>query len=103
MRRQDDDLSLLELRVLLALERLQPNGYGISVVEYVLERTGRTLLTGGVYAAIKKLEARGLVVSTVGEAKPVKGGRAIRFSVPTDAGMSALGAALNELDALRGH
>jgi DNA-binding PadR family transcriptional regulator len=64
--------------VLLAVARLEGEGYGMTICREIEERTGRSVAIGAVYATLERLEARGLVASRQGEALPVRGGRARR-------------------------
>jgi PadR family transcriptional regulator PadR len=43
------------------------------------ESTNREVLVGSVYAALERLEEKGLVTSEVGEPTPERGGRAKRY------------------------
>lgn len=102
MAKDPDELSALEQKILLALTRRHPNGYGVAVQDEILERTGQTISFGSIYAALDRLENRGFVQPREGEASPERGGRKkIYFSV-TGAGQRALNGSLAALDRLRG-
>ena len=45
--------------VLLAITRLEPNGYGATVRQEVEERTGRPVSVGALYATLDRLAAKG--------------------------------------------
>ena len=83
-------LSELELLILLALLRLTPEAYGVPVAREIEERTRRSVALSSVYAALERLEARGLVKSELGEATQERGGRAKRYFEATAQGVREL-------------
>jgi DNA-binding PadR family transcriptional regulator len=85
-----DLLGSLEYIVLLALVRLGPDAYGMTVRHEIETRTGRDLSIGAVYATLDRLEAKGLVSSTIGEPTSARGGRAKRHFRMEAAGERAL-------------
>ncbi len=91
----------LETMILLAILRLGDTAYGVSVRDEIDTRTGRRLTRGAIYTALRRLEAKGLVDGTLGEATPSRGGRAKRFLVVTPAGMETLRLATRNLDRMR--
>ena len=79
----------IELLVLSALMRLE-DAYGVSISREI-ERQGKRLLAlGSVYAALERLESKGLVESAMGAATPERGGRAKRHFRITGAGLREL-------------
>jgi DNA-binding PadR family transcriptional regulator len=72
-------LGSLEQLVLIALLRLAPTAYGVTVRREIAQRTGRPISIGAVYATLERLEAKGYVSSFVGEPTAARGGRAKRF------------------------
>ena len=72
-------LNDFELLILLALIRLKPDAYGVPIAREIEERGKRIVALGSVYAALERLEKRGLVRSELGEATAARGGRAKRF------------------------
>jgi DNA-binding PadR family transcriptional regulator len=72
-------LGELELMVLLALMRLGDDAYGVPVARELREIRGRDVALGSIYAALERLESKGLVVSNLGEPTPERGGRARRY------------------------
>jgi DNA-binding PadR family transcriptional regulator len=52
----------------LALIRLEPEAYGVPIAREIEERGKRTVALGSIYAALERLEKRGLVRSELGEA-----------------------------------
>jgi PadR family transcriptional regulator, regulatory protein PadR len=85
-----DLLGSLEYIVLLALVRLGPNGYGMTVRREIEARTGRNVSIGAIYSTLERLEAKGYVSSFVGEPTAERGGRAKRFFEIEAAGQRAL-------------
>ena len=79
-----DVLGEFEHQVLLALMRLGDNAYSAPVVVELEERTGRPIRTAAVYIALRRLEEKGLVSSTMHAPGP-EGGRDRRhFAVTAD-------------------
>ncbi|MEP7002371.1 MAG: PadR family transcriptional regulator [bacterium] len=68
----------LELAVMLTIARLGANAYGASIRRTLLERTGRDHAVGTVFTTLQRIEAKGLVVSSISEPTAVRGGRAKR-------------------------
>jgi len=68
-------VSRIEEIILLSIWRLQGNAYGITIREEVIRITGKTWLTGSIYASLSRLLKRGLVVSYEGAPTPERGGR----------------------------
>ena len=91
----------LETMILLAILHLGDTAYGVSVRDEIDTRTGRRLTRGAIYTALRRLEAKGLVDGTLGEATPSHGGRAKRFLVVTPAGLETLRSATRNLDRMR--
>jgi DNA-binding PadR family transcriptional regulator len=83
-------LGEVEHLVLLALLRLDQDAYGVAIMDEVAERTGRELSRPAVYIALRRLEAKGLVSSRLGEPTPERGGRAKRYFILERAGLRAL-------------
>jgi PadR family transcriptional regulator PadR len=77
----------IELLILLALIRLGPEAYGVPIAREIESRARRTVALAGVYAALERLEKRGLTTSELGEATPERGGRAKRYFRITAAGL----------------
>jgi PadR family transcriptional regulator, regulatory protein PadR len=74
-----DLLGSLECVVLLALVRLGPEAYGMTVRREIEKRTGRDISIGAVYATLERLETKGFVSSFTGEPTAERGGRAKRL------------------------
>ena len=80
-------LTGFELVVMLAVIRLGDEAYGVPISEAIEESTGSEVVLGSVYAALKRLEERGLVESELGEATAERGGRAKKYFSPTAKGL----------------
>ena len=74
--------------VLLALIRLGDDAYGVPICHEIEKRTGREAALGSVYAALERLEEKGLVTSRLGDATAVRGGRAKRYFRATAQGLN---------------
>ena len=88
-----DWLGEFEMCVLLAVSQLADDAYGMRVRQQIEGRTGRRVAIGAVYATLARLEEQGLVVARVGEAQPIRGGRARKYFRLTGSGDRALAAA----------
>jgi PadR family transcriptional regulator, regulatory protein PadR len=81
-----DSLSNSELLVLLTILRLDNRAYGVPIVQE-LERNRSRMSVATAYVILGRLEARGLVASSVGDATPERGGRAKRYFRVTGKGV----------------
>jgi DNA-binding PadR family transcriptional regulator len=93
-------LGEFEQVVLLAVARLDGDGYGLSIRQEIERRTGRSVTVGSVYATLARLEEKGLASSYEGLATPRRGGRAKRHFRLESAGMRALQASRGMLDSM---
>jgi PadR family transcriptional regulator, regulatory protein PadR len=100
-RRLMDQIGQLEQLVMLAILRLQPTAYGVSLQKELELRTGREYSVGAIYAVLDKLERKGFVKTKQGEATPERGGRAKLYFNLTAPGQTALQASLKAIDDLR--
>jgi len=83
-------LAEFELYVMLALARLEDEGYGAAVKREIQGRTGRSVSIGAVYATLGRLEDKGLLVHAISAPVPVQGGRSRKVYRLTDVGREAL-------------
>lgn len=83
-------LGEFEQLVLLAVIRLEQNAYGVTIRDTIDDYTGRDVIVGQVYAALERLEGKGLVASRVSAPEPVPGGRARKLFTITTTGRRAL-------------
>ena len=80
-------LSEFELMILLALLHLGEEAYGVPISHEIEERCGREVALGSVYAALDRLEEKGLVTSRLGDPTAERGGRAKRYFRVTEQGL----------------
>lgn len=83
-------LGEFEQIVLLAVLHLGSNAYGVTILEEIGKRTGRSVMIGAVYATLDRLEGKRYISSKVGDPTPERGGRAKRFFKVTAKGAEAL-------------
>jgi DNA-binding PadR family transcriptional regulator len=93
-------LGEFEELALLAAGALGDEAYGIAIQELLEGQTRREVSLGAVYAALERMERKGLVVSALGEVTPERGGRRKRLFTVTDDGLRALREARDTRDAL---
>jgi DNA-binding PadR family transcriptional regulator len=84
---KSDYLGNFELMVMLALIRLGDGAYGVPISQEIESRSGREVAVGSVYAALERLERKGLVKSELGEPTAERGGRAKRHFRVTGLGL----------------
>jgi PadR family transcriptional regulator, regulatory protein PadR len=82
-------LGEFEQLVLATALRLK-SGYGAELVRELEQRTGRQVQGGALYVTLDRLEAKGYLVSRMGEPDPARGGRPKRFVEVTREGVRAL-------------
>jgi len=85
--RRREYLGQLELMVLLATLRPAGDAYGVVISRDIAEKSGREVALASVYAALERLEHKGLVSSTLGEPTAERGGKARTYFRPTAAGL----------------
>jgi PadR family transcriptional regulator PadR len=93
-------LGEFEHLILLAVLRLDDDAYGMRVRQEIADRTGRDVSIGAVYATLDRLAEKGLVVSSMGEATPERGGRAKRSFRLTRAGTDSVNRARHEMESM---
>ena len=72
---------------LLAVRALGDHTYAVPVQQYVEEATGRRTSMGAIYAALSRLEDKGFVLSSMGDATPQRGGKPKRLFRVTPLGL----------------
>ena len=83
-------LGEFELMVLLTILHLGDEAYGVPLARELALRRGREVAVGSVYAALDRLEIKGLIASSLGESTPERGGRAKRYFRVTDQGLQSV-------------
>jgi DNA-binding PadR family transcriptional regulator len=76
--------------VLLAVARLDDEGYGVTILREIEACTSQRPALGAIYATLERLETRKWITSYQGEATAVRGGRARRHYKLTPSGARAL-------------
>lgn len=72
-------LGEFELMLLLAVIHLGDDAYGVPISRELELQRGREVSLGSVYASLERLEAKGLVSSSLGDPTPERGGKAKRY------------------------
>ena len=80
----------LEHLILLAIVRLGPDAYGMSILRELEDRAERTVSRGALYLVLERMVQKGYLETRMGEPTSERGGRAKRFFELTDAGREAL-------------
>jgi PadR family transcriptional regulator PadR len=80
-------LGEFELMVLLVLIRLEDQAYGVLISREIEKYSGREAALGSIYAALERMEEKGLVTSRLGDPTAERGGRAKRYFTITSRGL----------------
>lgn len=80
-------LGELELMLLLAVIHLGEEAYGVPIIRELEKYRKKEVAVGSVYAALERLEGKGLITSMLGNPTPERGGKAKRFFRITKEGM----------------
>lgn len=83
-------LGEFEQLTLLAVIRLGNEAYGVSIRREIELNAERGVSPGALYTTLERLETKGNLTSSEGEASPVRGGRAKRFYRVTALGRQRL-------------
>jgi len=83
-------LGEFELMILLAVIHLGDEAYGVPISRELEKHRGRDVSVGSVYAALERLETKGLVSSSLGDPTPERGGKAKRYFRVTKAGLGQM-------------
>ena len=96
-------LAEFELLVLLAALRLGPDeAYTVSIADQIEQRTGRSVRRANVYTTLQRLEAKRLVTTHLGEARPERGGKPRRLVAVRPSGVAAVRATAGAIQAMVG-
>jgi len=96
-------LAEFELLVLLAALRLGPDeAYTVSIADDIQRRTGRSVRRANVYTTLQRLEAKRLVTTHLGEARPERGGKPRRLVTVRPPGVAAVRATTGAIQAMVG-
>jgi PadR family transcriptional regulator, regulatory protein PadR len=88
--REHNYLGEFELMLLLTLIHLGDDAYGVPLSKELALQRGRDVSVGSVYAALDRLELKGLVASSLGDSTPERGGRAKRYFRVTRQGLRSV-------------
>lgn len=80
-------LGEFELMLLLAVVHLGDQAYGVPISRELEAQRDCEVSVGSVYAALERLEAKGLVDSSLGDPTPERGGKAKRYFRITKEGL----------------
>ena len=83
-------LGELEELALLIVVGLGDEAYGVAVQKRLEREAHRPIALGAVYGALDRLERKGYLRSSFGDATPQRGGRRKRMFVATPDGLGAL-------------
>jgi PadR family transcriptional regulator, regulatory protein PadR len=84
------NLGEFEELVLLTIAALLSDAYSVAICDELEKHTGRTTKLGVVHAVLNRLEEKGLVKSSLGEATSARGGKRKRYYTVTHAGKASL-------------
>src|SRR6476620_2910544 len=76
--------------VLLSVSSLVDEAYGVSIMQYINDQTGRNVNISAVHEVLKRLQRKGYLKSKMGGATQERGGRRKRFFVLTVGGKKNL-------------
>jgi len=94
-------LGELEQLVLLAIIRLDDNGYAVSVRDEIERQAGIDLRRSSVYVTLDRLDRKGYLTSWFSDPTPERGGKAKRCFSITPQGHRALKTAADAIARLR--
>jgi DNA-binding PadR family transcriptional regulator len=72
-------LGEFEYLLITAATRLGDNAYGAAIREEIETITGRKCSIGALYTTMDRLESKGILTTWMGDATPLRGGRAKRM------------------------
>jgi PadR family transcriptional regulator PadR len=85
-----NNLGEFEELVMLTIASLMNDAYSVSIGDEITRTTKRQVKLGVIHAVLNRLEEKGLLKSTIGEATKARGGKRKRYYHITSAGKSAL-------------
>lgn len=86
-----------EMLVMLAVLRLSPSAYGVTIREELEKETSRRLTLGTIYKTLRRLEVKGHLRSSVSEPTAERGGRRKKLYEVSPAGLAAVHRSLEDL------
>jgi DNA-binding PadR family transcriptional regulator len=98
-----ESLAEFELLVMLAAARLGPKeAYTVTIADDIRRRTGRSVRRANIYTTLRRLEAKSLVSTFLGDPRPERGGRPPRLVRVEPAGWAAVRATTDAIHAMIG-
>lgn len=94
-------LSTRELAITAAVHGLRGQGYGVTIRDFIEDKTKDRLSIATIYGTLERLEEQGLVKSRMGEKTAERGGRRKKYFELTGSGVLAMSATFSALDNLR--
>jgi PadR family transcriptional regulator, regulatory protein PadR len=102
-KRTPSPLAEFELLVMLAALRLGPDeAYTVSIADDIQHHTGRAVRRANVYTTLQRLEAKELVSTRLGDARPERGGKPRRLVTIRPSGLAAVRASTSAIQAMVG-
>ena len=95
-----DRLGEFEELTLLAVLTLEDAAYGVAVQDVIERQTGREVTLGAAYAALERMERKGMLRSSLGPATAERGGKRRRLFSVTPEGLRVLTEARKAREAL---
>ena len=83
-------LGEFEELVLISVAALTEDAYGVSIMQYIIQETGRNVNISAVHEVLKRLQRKGYVKSKMGGATQERGGRRKRYFSMTVSGRKTL-------------
>ena len=83
-------LGEFEELVLLSAASLTDHAYGVSIMKFIIDKTGRHVNISAVHEVLRRLEEKGYLKSKMGGATQERGGRRKRYFVLTVSGKKTL-------------
>jgi PadR family transcriptional regulator, regulatory protein PadR len=83
-------LGEFEELVLLSVASLVDEAYGVSIMQYIVDETGRKVNISAVHEVLKRLQRKGYLKSRMGGATQERGGRRKRYFTLTVSGRKTL-------------
>ena len=83
-------ISRSEEYILLAVYRLKPGAYGVTIREQLRTVTGKTWAFGALFVMLSRLEKKGFLESRLADPTPQRGGRSKRYYRLTPEGLRIL-------------
>ncbi len=93
-------LSRSDELILLAVWKLKDDAYGASVLDFLQQNTNEDWSIAGVYAPLKRMAGKGLLLSSTGLPTRERGGRRKRLYELTAKGVNALQTSRSEYEAM---